>query len=111
MDNSLGKRIEQIREIERLDVLEYMKMLEVTKTSYYNWRDGKNYPNAEVLLKILELFPYYRAEWLLLGEGEMKKSQLHIVNDVEVKYGKQEGISKGDLKRLFKKFLDDIEEL
>ena len=109
MDNSLGKRIEQIRKIERLDIEEYMQFLDVTKTSYYNWRDGKNYPNSEVLIKILTRFPQYKAEWLLLGEGEINNS--NVVSEPITNYQQKTGLSKADLKGLFKKMIEEIDNL
>lgn len=112
IDNSLGKRIETIRENERLEVEEYMDFLEATKTSYYNWRNGLSYPSSKVIQKILERFPQYRAEWLVLGNGEMKKasSNSSTVAEANEVYGKP-GVSKADLKNLFKKMIDEVDNL
>lgn len=112
MDNSLGKRIEQIRKIERLSIEEYMSFLDVTKTSYYNWRDGLNNPNVDVIIKILERFPLYNSDWILLGTGDMKKGSHEIkeVNEPTIKYG-EPGLSKKDLKQLFKKMITEIDNL
>lgn len=88
MNNTLGNRLEQIKKNERLSIEEYMNLLGVTKSSYYNWKNGENYPNTEVLIKVLRKYPSYSAEWLLMGVGEMHKAKsLQIVNDGEQEYG------------------------
>ena len=88
MNNSLGNRLEKIKKNERLSIDEYMELLGVTKTSYYNWRDGKNSPNADVLVKVLMKYPKYSADWLLMGIGDMHRGQnAQQVNDSVQEYG------------------------
>lgn len=110
MENQLGKRIEIIRESERLELEEFMPILESTKTSYYNWIDGKNYPNSKVIINILTKFPQYRAEWLLLGTGEMKKggSKSEEVNEPHENYSNTTVIRK-EIKKVLREMLNNTD--
>jgi|GEM_PF-1082277 len=88
MDNTLGDRLEKIKKNERLSIEEYMELLGVTKTSYYNWKNGENYPNSDILIRIIDKYPKYSADWLLIGRGEMYwKKSTQEVNDFEEHYG------------------------
>jgi len=109
---SIGDRIEIIIKNERLKIYEFMDIIGVTRTTYYGWKKGEYEPNAEVLVRILNKFPKYNAEWLLLGKGEMKKvsSNSSMVAEANEVYGKQ-GLSKDDLKKLLRKIIDEIDNL
>lgn len=37
---------------------------------------GRNKPGVELLQKILQTYPAIRAEWLLMGKGEMEKETI-----------------------------------
>lgn len=75
MDNALGNRLEKIRKTQRLTIPEFMELMGVTKSSYFNWRNGKNTPNVEYLVRVLEKYPQYSTEWLVLGIGEMYRNE------------------------------------
>lgn len=112
MDNSIGKRIELIRKSERLDIKEFMEILKVSKTAYYGWVNGEYFPGSDVLITILTKFPNIKAEWLILGVGEMNKtsSNTNEVSEAKMHYGKQV-VSKSDLKKLLTKMIDEIDKL
>lgn len=44
---------------------------------------GRNKPGVELLQKILQTYPSIRAEWLLMGKGEMEKEV--IANTIALK--------------------------
>lgn len=111
MDNSLSNRIEIVKKNSRLTIEEFVTLLGVSKQSYSSWING-TYPNSEILIKILTKFPEYNAEWLLLGTGEMKKAGIKHseVMEPQSDYGKS-AVSKADLKNLFTKMVDEIDNL
>ena len=88
MDNTLGDRLEKIKKNERLSIEEYMELMGVTKSSYYNWKNEENYPNSEILIRILKKYPKYSADWLLMGVGSMLRAEsLQNVADNKSEYG------------------------
>ncbi len=111
MDNPLCNRIEIIKKNSRMTIEEFTALIGVSKQSYSGWIAGA-YPNSEVLIKILKKFPEYSAEWLLLGEGEMINSnhETMVLKDPSTKYG-EPGVSKKDLKQLFKKMISEIDNM
>lgn len=112
MIKTLGDRIEEIKKDSRLKIDEFVALLGVSKQSYNGWINGTYSPNSDILVKILENFPQYNAEWLLLGKGEMKKasSNSSTVAEANEVYDKP-GVSKADLKNLFKKMIDEVDNL
>ncbi len=111
MDNSLGNRIEVIKKESRLTIEEFVALLEVSKQSYSSWING-TYPNSEVLVKILKKFPEYKAEWLLLGEGEMKKGsdKVETVTEPQVNYANR-GIIRDEIRLYFKEITSKLEKM
>ncbi len=51
---SLGKKLQQIREQEKLSQLEFAKIIGVTKTTIFNWEKGIHYPDNTSKLMIIE---------------------------------------------------------
>lgn len=51
---SLGKKLQQIREQEKLSQLEFAKIIGVTKTTILNWEKGIHYPDNTSKLMIIE---------------------------------------------------------
>lgn len=50
---SLGKRLQQIREQEKLSQLEFAKIIGVTKTTIFNWENDIHYPDNTSKLMII----------------------------------------------------------
>lgn len=50
---SLGKRLQQIREQEKLSQLEFAKIIGVTKTTVFNWEKDIHYPDNTSKLMII----------------------------------------------------------
>jgi len=108
MDNSLCNRIEVIKKNSRLTIEEFVALIGVSKQSYSSWING-TYPNSEVLIKILNNFPEYNAEWLLMGTGEMKKGyKTDVVNEPMPNYSNR-NVIKEEVKNILKKMIDNIE--
>lgn len=51
---SLGKKLQQIREQEKLSQLELAKIIGVTKTTIFNWEHDIHYPDNTSKLMIIE---------------------------------------------------------
>ena len=50
---SLGKKLQQIREQEKLSQLEFAKIIGVTKTTIFNWEKGIHSPDKMSKLMII----------------------------------------------------------
>lgn len=51
---SLGKKLQQIREQEKLSQLEFAKIIGVTKTTIFNWENDIHSPDDTSKLMIIE---------------------------------------------------------
>ena len=51
---SLGKKLQQISEQEKLSQLEFAKIIGVTKTTIFNWEHDIHYPDNTSKLMIIE---------------------------------------------------------
>lgn len=112
MDNTLGSRIEQIKKDTRYKIDDFVSILGVSKQAYNGWINNTYYPSSDILIKLLEHFPQYRAEWLLLGKGEMKKNSYknHDVNEPLPSYSHKNAI-RNEIKDILKKMVDNIEDI
>lgn len=110
MDNTLGNRIEQIRKDKDLKVDPFCLIIGVSSTMYNKYIKNISIPGADIIGKILKNFPEYNMEWLLLGEGEMKKSLFQQAAESNANYNKN-GITKNDLKKLLGKMIDEVDKL
>lgn len=66
----LKKRIEFIMEKERLTAAIFADMIGVQRSSISHIVSGRNKPSLEFLQKILNSFPNYNTDWLVMGKGE-----------------------------------------
>ncbi|RPH33004.1 MAG: XRE family transcriptional regulator [Bacteroidales bacterium] len=112
MDNTLGDRIEKIKKDTRYKIDDFVSILGVSKQAYNGWINNTYYPSSDILIKILEHFPQYRAEWLLLGKGEMKKNSYlsDNINEPLPIYSNR-NIIRGEIKDILKKMVDNIDDL
>ena len=72
MANEVGLRIKQIVEDLGVYVIYFCDKVGASPQTYNNWWQGKSKPNIEVIIRIIEEYPQYNTEWLLLGKGKMK---------------------------------------
>lgn len=75
MENSgtIGERIKVLRG--EMHQTELADRLGVHKNTIVNYERGERFPDAPILLKILQLFPGTNPAWLLTGEGTRRKSE------------------------------------
>ncbi|WP_172399757.1 XRE family transcriptional regulator [Geothermobacter hydrogeniphilus] len=69
---TLGERIREMRG--GMQLSELAGRLGIHKNTMMNYEKGGRAPDADLLLKFLEIFPQTSPAWLLTGEGPMKKS-------------------------------------
>ena len=69
----LGERIKTLRG--EIHQAEFADRLGVHKNTVLNYERGERSPDVNILLRLLEMYPDTNPEWLLTGEGSMKKSE------------------------------------
>lgn len=106
---TIGDRIEMIRTTERRSVEEFIELLSVSKTAYYAWKHNKTNPSSDIIVKIMDLFKSYRVEWLVLGEGNMKKSDFEVASEPNNSYGNF--VTKMQLQGILKRMIEELDQL
>lgn len=71
MENSIGKRIEQLMRREGLNNNVFGQKIGVSQPAISKITSGESKPSFGVLEKIMESFPNLNPMWLLKGKGEM----------------------------------------
>jgi transcriptional regulator with XRE-family HTH domain len=70
---SVGSRIKEIRgEMQQAELAE---KLDIHKNTMANYERGGRFPDVNILLKMLDVFPDIAPGWLLTGEGSKYKSE------------------------------------
>lgn len=73
----LGERIREVRGERQL--IDFARDLDIHKNTLLNYEKGdRRSPDADLLLKVLELRPTINPAWLLTGEGEKEKPEISI---------------------------------
>lgn len=80
---SFTDRINHLMTFYELNSNEMAKQVGGSRTKIYNAINGKTTPGFETLEAILETFPDVSAEWLMRGQGEMLKSGMISLSEVE----------------------------
>lgn len=71
----LGERIREVRAERQL--IDFARDLGIHKNTLLNYEKGdRRSPDADLLLKVLELRPNINPAWLLTGEGQKEKSEI-----------------------------------
>lgn len=73
-------RIKLIISLSGLTVNSYAQKIGVNPQTLYKYIGGRM-PAVESLQKILSSYPDVSAEWLLMGEGEMKKQSVELLKE------------------------------
>lgn len=69
---TLGERIRQVRG--EMDLMHLAERIGVHKNTLSNYERGLRVPDANVLLKLLDVFPAANPGWLLTGQGGESRS-------------------------------------
>ncbi len=103
---SINKRISHIRKFNKLNQIEFSKLLNVKQSNISQIESGKIAPSLEILLKIISNFNI-SCEWLLIGKGEMIKS--NVLHEPQEEYGDHAEIKIIEYEnKLLKKEIDNL---
>ena len=72
-------RLTQILTHKQMSSSAFADFLEIQRSNMSHYLSGRNKPGVEIIQKILDKFPDIKAEWLIMGRGEMT-SQTPIDN-------------------------------
>ncbi|MCM1031615.1 MAG: helix-turn-helix domain-containing protein [Oscillibacter sp.] len=73
-------RVRSIIDFYGFSVRGFAKNTGINQQTLYKCINGR-IPSVELLQKILSAYPDISAEWLLMGEGEMKKQNLEVFKE------------------------------
>lgn len=105
----MKERILMIMEKEGLTSSRFAEAIGIQRSAMSHIISGRNNPSLDVVTKILERFPYIDSDWLLLGKGNMCKSNENEISDptlfdensinpprvqMETEYRKETGVQK-----------------
>ncbi|WP_199851420.1 helix-turn-helix domain-containing protein [Parabacteroides pacaensis] len=105
----MKERILMIMEKEGLTSSRFAEAIGIQRSAMSHIISGRNNPSLDVVTKILERFPYIDSDWLLLGKGNMCKSNENKISDptlfnensinppkvqMETEYRKETGVQK-----------------
>ena len=79
------QRINEIISYSKLNKSKFAKDIGMEQTTVNNQLIGKRGLSIDLVLSVLASFPDISAEWLLRGEGEMKKQSSEIVSEDNIK--------------------------
>lgn len=74
MENVVYQRVNEVLSNKQVSVNALSKLARMAQTTLNTQLRGERALSVLVVVKILEIFPDISAEWLLRGEGEMRKS-------------------------------------
>ncbi len=69
----IASRLKTIIEKEGITASGFAKRIDVTPQTVANILNGRNLPSLELLVKILSVFPWVTADWLLLGDDSQQE--------------------------------------
>lgn len=67
----MKERILQFLESERISPAEFADKIGVQRSSMSHILNGRNYPSASFIQKMLHVYPSVNSRWLMIGEGPM----------------------------------------
>lgn len=78
-DMNLNDRITKIIAYSGLTPSEFADEIEVQRSNISHIASGRNKPSLDFLIKIKSRFPELQWDWMITGEGEMRKSGEEVV--------------------------------
>lgn len=81
----MRERIAKIIASEGLNSSAFADLLGIQRSNISHILNGRNGPSLELLQKILNTFPHYNTDWLVMGRGEIYKKpvQTSIFDSIE----------------------------
>lgn len=74
----MKERILQFLESERISPAEFADKIGVQRSSMSHILNGRNYPSASFIQKMLQIYPALNSRWLMIGDGTMNLESVGI---------------------------------
>ena len=74
MKEQVKVRVLAVMEHEQLSDAQFAEAIGISRGAVSQIKSGRSYPSLDVALKILDRFPLLNSDWLLLGKGEMYRT-------------------------------------
>jgi len=71
MEDNIKDRISHIMQLEQLNALQFADVIGVTGATVNHILQGRKFPSLIFVTAILEKFPQYNADWLLMHSGSV----------------------------------------
>ena len=81
----MKERILKFLESERISPAEFADKIGVQRSSMSHILNGRNYPSASFIQKMLQAYPYLNSRWLMIGVGAMNLGPNDLKEIPEVK--------------------------
>ena len=81
----MKERILKFLESERISPAEFADKIGVQRSSMSHILNGRNYPSASFIQKMLQAYPYLNSRWLMIGVGAMNLEPNDLKEISEVK--------------------------
>lgn len=80
---SIGKRIDLLVKTLNLTGIKFAESIGVNSSNITHIVGDRSKPSYSFLLSILETYPEVSSDWLMIGAGEMFKSEINLQNIIE----------------------------
>ena len=74
MKEQVKQRVLAVMDQEQLSDAQFAESIGISRGAVSQIKSGRSYPSLDVALKILDRYPDLSSDWLLLGKGEMYRS-------------------------------------
>lgn len=74
MKEQVKVRVLAVMEQKQLSDAQFAEAIGISRGAVSQIKSGRSYPSLDVALKILDRYPDLSSDWLLLGKGEMYRS-------------------------------------
>lgn len=74
MKEQVKMRVLAVMEHEQLSDAQFAEAIGISRGAVSQIKSGRSYPSLDVTLKMLDRFPDLNSDWLLLGKGEMYRT-------------------------------------
>jgi transcriptional regulator with XRE-family HTH domain len=85
----MKERIIQFLNSEKISPAEFADKIGVQRSSMSHILNGRNYPSAAFLQKMLQIYPRVNPRWLMIGEGVMNSEDTNLPATPEIAVKKE----------------------
>ena len=80
----MKERLSRLLQAKQLSAVRFAEIIGVQSSSISHLLSGRNNPNFDFIVKLLERFPDVNPDWFILGQGEMFRDTTVIPNEKPV---------------------------